>query len=107
MTPLACSRIYRKLLKIEKVKMSIREEIIGYLKRHNPAAITESSEPENLKIQRLLDSLQMLDFITFLETNFSIRIEDEDVLSPYFRTVGSIMDMIEVKTKNEKQDIIR
>jgi len=81
--------------------MSIRDEIIEYLKRRNPDAFIESTHPENLKIPRILDSLQMLNFISFLETHFGIQIKDEDILSSHFRTIGSVTNLIELKAKDK------
>ncbi len=78
--------------------MSVRDDVLGYLKRINPTVIERMPEPEGLKLRRVLDSLDMMDFITHLEQSYSIKVTDEDVLTRNFETVGSVIQFVESKT---------
>jgi len=79
--------------------MEKSEIILNFLSDYNKSALDSADDPDNIEIRRVLDSLGMLDFITFLEKTFSIRIEDKDVLSGNFGTINSVVKYVEGKCK--------
>lgn len=74
--------------------MAVRDDIVGYLRQINPTIIERAPEVETLKLRRVLDSLDMMEFLTHLESSYTMKISDQDVLSRNFETVGSVIDFI-------------
>lgn len=46
----------------------------------------------------ILDSLGLMDLVSFLEKRFGIAIEDEDLTSENFRTVAAIQQLVDRRT---------
>lgn len=76
--------------------MNPEASIINYLKDVNPSAM-RAADPRGIKLRRVLDSLDMAGFIAHLESTFSIRIADSDVMARNFETVGSVIDFVSKK----------
>jgi acyl carrier protein len=74
------------------------EIVINYLKEINPSVIGCEPDPRSLKLRRVLDSLDMVGLLSYLEGTFSIRITDADVLAKNFDTVGSVIEFVKGKT---------
>jgi acyl carrier protein len=79
--------------------MSVQREILDYLKNVNPAMIERTPEPEALKLRRVLDSLDMVDFLAHLESTYAIKISDQDVLARNFETVGTVVEFVTSRRK--------
>lgn len=77
--------------------MVVQEEILAYLKNVNPTLVERTPEPATLKIRRVLDSLDMVEFLSHLEATYAIKISDQDVLSRNFETVGTVTEFVESK----------
>ena len=77
--------------------MNTEETIVAYLKEINPSAM-RVQDPRPLKLRRVLDSLDMMGLIAHLESSFSIRISDQDVLAKNFETIGSVVEFVKKKT---------
>ena len=77
--------------------MSAADDILAYLRKVNPTVVDRAPDTNTLKIRRVLDSLDMMEFITFLETTYSIKISDQDVLSRNFETVHTVVAFLETK----------
>jgi len=75
--------------------VSVQDEILGYLKNVNPTMIERTPEPQTLKLRRVLDSLDMMDFLSHLESTYTLKISDQDVLTRNFETVGTVIDFVE------------
>lgn len=74
--------------------MNIERTVLDYIGNINPTLLQRLERPETLKLRRVLDSLDMVDFLAFLEKTFSVRITDQDVLSRNFETIGSVIDFV-------------
>lgn len=77
----------------------IRDSVLAYLRRVNDPMISRSPEPSTLKLRRVLDSLDMAEFIEHLERAFDIKIADADLLSKNFDTVGSVIRFVGGKAR--------
>ncbi|MFQ5719336.1 MAG: acyl carrier protein [Acidobacteriota bacterium] len=73
---------------------AVRRTIVDHLRSINPTALDRVDAPGSLKLRRVLDSLDMVEFLAFLEKAFSIRISDQDVLSRNFESVGSVIEFV-------------
>jgi acyl carrier protein len=77
-----------------------REDIVlsatKYLKNKSDSVI----EPEtNLFNAGVLDSMEVMEMIHFLETEFKIEIEPEEIAEENFRTVAAIAALVEAKLR--------
>lgn len=77
--------------------MNHEEIIVRYLRENKPSGM-RGDDLRALKLRRVLDSLDMVGFLAFLESTFSIKISDQDVLARNFETVGSVVDFVKKKT---------
>lgn len=75
----------------------VQEALIVHLRGIKPDAISDSANISQLKIYRILDSVDMLGLIAQLETMFAIQIRDEEVLAKNFETVGSLAAFVSQK----------
>jgi len=57
---------------------------------------SETIEPEAL-LQSYLDSVSMLDFILFIEGEFEVTVEDNDVTPKNFSTLQTVADYLSKK----------
>ena len=78
-------------------KEMVQELLVSYLRGIKPDAISDSTEISQLKIYRILDSLDMLGLISQVETMFAIEIRAEDVLARNFETLGSLTAFVSRK----------
>jgi acyl carrier protein len=75
--------------------------IRGFLVRQFPATKNVSNDEALLK-NGLIDSLGILEVVTFLEHEFSITVSDEDLLPENFGSVQSIADFVQSKTNGQR-----
>ena len=73
--------------------MTIRDDIVGYLTAMSPAVSPSSSDA--LKLDHVLDSVDMFEFISYLESRFRVAIRDADVLEGHLDTLGSVVQLME------------
>jgi acyl carrier protein len=74
----------------------IRSSIQDYLTTHFPAFATGGlDEKTNLLESGAIDSLGILDLMTFLSQQFGIEIEDSDFEPSNFATVDSLARLVE------------
>lgn len=75
-------------------KREVQEVLVSYLRNVKTDSISASANISEVKIHRILDSLEVLGFIIHIETIFAIQIKDEDVLARNFETVGSLTTFV-------------
>ena len=82
--------------------MDIQKEIIKHFSQKDLPSFP--SQRELLKYDYiksgLLDSVQVIDLIGFLEDTFTIRLTDDDLQSERFRTIGGVIEIVK-KLKNQ------
>jgi len=71
-----------------EIKDQVRTFILDELARRK--GITVFSDDESLTDNGVVDSLGTFRLVTFLETNFNVRIADEDIVHENFRSVNEI-----------------
>ncbi|MFD2235486.1 acyl carrier protein [Phaeospirillum tilakii] len=86
----------------QEQSVSVHQQIIDYFAEINPAALDGPVNPELLKVRRLLDSFQMLDFLLFLEKSFHLKIDDAQLLGDDFETIGKVVSFVERHQNEEK-----
>lgn len=81
----------------EKRKMNEKEQIRAFLSRNIDNFDSRISDSDNMFQLRLVDSLFALQLVKFIESQFSIAIESEDLEMDNFRSVNAIADMVRRK----------
>lgn len=79
--------------------MNIGQEIREFI--HQEIAFGDESvtiAEETPLYEGILDSLGLVDLVSFLENRFGIVIEDEDLSSENFRTVAAIQRLVDRRT---------
>ncbi|MBD3161628.1 MAG: hypothetical protein GF346_05300 [Candidatus Eisenbacteria bacterium] len=69
----------------------ILREITGFVRRERPDA---EGEIEAIPVHELFDSIAMIDFLTYLERTFGIRISDADVLPENFSSLAAVARLV-------------
>ena len=78
--------------------MNIRLTILDYIKKRFPSSV--ENEQSDIDLTLILDSFAIYEFILFLEQQFSIKINDEEITSDRFSTLNKIVIFIEDKINN-------
>ena len=74
-----------------------REKIRNYILENSSSGNGELSDTDSLIQRNMIDSLGMLGLIGFLETEFKIKIQDEDVLPENFDSIQRITELVHAK----------
>jgi acyl carrier protein len=75
----------------------VADRIRGFLVRQFPATKNVGSAEPLLK-NGLIDSLGILEVVTFVESEFSVTVSDEDLLPENFGSVQNIAEFVKSKT---------
>jgi acyl carrier protein len=77
--------------------MNVQTELIRFLENHSTIARKDRHLTENslLLEEKILDSLGMLELISFVEETYSIQVPDEDIIPDHFGTIEKLTRYIE------------
>lgn len=78
-----------------EIKDQVRTFILDELARRK--GITVFSDDDSLTDNGVVDSLGTFRLVTFLESNFNVRIADEDIVHENFRSVNEIERFVNSK----------
>lgn len=86
---------------MKKIK-SIEKKIINFIERKKkiPAKFKNDILNFNFLDSGQIDSLEIIDFIIFINKNFKIKLSNGDIASKKFRIVGGLIEIIEKKIRN-------
>ena len=76
---------------------NLREEIRRFLQKDDDR-IENISDDESLLTAGIIDSLKMLNFLSFLEKAYNISIDDDELSPENFETINLIVSFLEGKT---------
>jgi acyl carrier protein len=87
--------------------MDIKTEITQYLEEcHLPKSKgIQLNEDTLLLEEKILDSLGMLELISFVEETFSIEIPDEDIIPDHFGTIEKLARYVESHAQSYGSDL--
>lgn len=80
--------------------MDTREQIISYLKKEIEEYRNENDE---LVDSGLLDSLKLMELISYIEDKYNIEIDIDDIDPESFNTVNSIVSLIEKNVSRKEK----
>jgi acyl carrier protein len=78
--------------------MEIRSIIKSFLTKQAPKGTTFSDQ-DNLLTKGVIDSLKMLDLISFMEKQFGITIDEDEMMPDNFESVDSIVSFVQEKRR--------
>ncbi|MCL4708580.1 acyl carrier protein [bacterium] len=76
--------------------MDIRTDIKNFLKKQAPKGVT-FSDSDSLLASGVIDSMKMLDLISFVEQQFNIKIDEDEMMPDNFESVDAITRFVEEK----------
>jgi acyl carrier protein len=84
---------------VTRGKDEIQAALRDFVRRQFPAARTRyPSDTDSLVEQGIIDSMGVLDLVTFIETDFQVTFLEEELVSDHFDSVASIAELVHRKT---------
>ena len=78
-------------------KEDIKEKTLKVIAESSGIEKEEILEASNLISDEIVDSLGMIELISFLEKEFNIIFNEDDLVLENFETIDKIIDLIEIK----------
>jgi acyl carrier protein len=75
----------------------IRSQVRTFILKQFPAAQRALGDNESLVESGIIDSMGVLELVTFIESQFDLELSDDDVVSDNFDSVATISTFIEEK----------
>lgn len=83
------------------INNGFNEKILDFILNHFPLARKQSITATTPIVETgVIDSIGILDLINFIETEFEIQLEDDDLTPEHFATVECIVQLIKRKQLN-------
>ena len=79
---------------------SIQEQLVEFLNSVTGQTITDSTE---LIYSGLLDSLTMMDLLVFVESDFDVRLDFQDIRPDLFKNPATISQLISERRAEQKK----
>jgi len=79
--------------------VDIRSDLRSFLKKQAPRGIT-FEDNESLLNNGVIDSLKMLDLISFIEEKFGVAIDEDEMMPDNFESVDTIVQFLEAKRQS-------
>ncbi len=78
---------------------AVTEKITAFVQEHFPLARRRNiAEDDPLLEKGIVDSLGVLDLVTFLEHEFSINVTDDELIPQNFHTINRLAAFVQGKT---------
>ncbi|WP_404783277.1 hypothetical protein [Altericista sp. CCNU0014] len=78
--------------------LAIAQTVLAFIRSRYSAAQQRSLAADDLLLEGgIIDSMGFIDLIAFIESEFEIVVEGEDMVPEHFQTVNSIAHLIEIK----------
>ena len=82
------------------MSVSIQEQLVEFLNTVTGQTITDSTE---LIDSGLLDSLTMMDLLVFVESDFEVRLDFQDIRPDLFKNPATISQLIAERQAEQKK----
>ena len=79
---------------------SERKEIRDFLKKMDNR-ITNVKDDDSLLTTGIIDSLKMVELLAFIEKNYKITVDDDELSPENFETINSIIGFLEQKKETD------
>lgn len=78
--------------------MDIRSAVREFLKNAAPKDVS-FTDSDSLLVKGIIDSLRMLDMISFLEENYHLKIDEDELMPENFESVDAITRFVEQRIR--------
>jgi len=78
--------------------MDIRSSVRNFLKNAAPQGVN-FTDSDNLLTKGVIDSLRMLDMISLLESQYRLKIDEDELMPENFESVDAITRFVEERIK--------
>jgi len=78
--------------------MDIRSAVRVFLKDKAPKGVG-FTDSDNLLMKGVIDSLRMLDMINFLESQYRLKVDEDELMPENFESVSAITRFVEERIK--------
>ena len=83
--------------------MSLEKEQIREFLQKMDNRILKVSDDDSLLTTGIIDSLKMVELLSFIEKSYGITVDDDELSPENFETVNSIVSFLEQKKMNEQK----
>ena len=77
--------------------MIIKEKIREFI--YNKNKNLKIDDNDNIFQQKILDSLAFVELVVFIENNFGFQFEDEELIIENFKSINTIINVVEKKVR--------
>jgi len=81
--------------------MEMKEQIREYLLANSANRAKSVRDDESLLLSGVIDSMTMIEFVTYLEKTFGITIDEDEMVPENFETIESIVTYVSAKRTNQ------
>lgn len=82
--------------------MDVKDVILGYLRSEVDTDGAHISEETPL-LGGVVDSLELMKLVAFIEEEFDVTLDDEDITVEHFRTVGDVERLVQRRVQIRDQ----
>ena len=77
----------------------IEEDLIRYLKNGNPNLLNMKAVPMDKSLVELgyMDSFGVIDLVTYLESKWKVKIENEEITQDHFGSINKMVNLVNKK----------
>ena len=79
--------------------MNIHTDVTNFLKKQAPKGVSFSDQ-DNLLTKGVIDSLKMLDLTSFMQEQFDLTIDEDEMMPDNFESVNAIVAFVTAKRKS-------
>ena len=79
--------------------MNLHTDVTNFLKKQAPKGVSFSDQ-DNLLTKGVIDSLKMLDLIGYLQEQFGVAIDEDEMMPDNFESVNAIVAFVSAKRKS-------
>ena len=81
-------------------KVEINQKIRQFIEANSPVATQDKlSDTDSLLDNNIIDSMGFLDLVTFVESEFDVVIEDDELLTENFESIESVTEFVNAKVE--------
>jgi acyl carrier protein len=84
--------------------MQIRSDVLAYIRTQLSPDVSKIDIDCNLWTEGYLDSTAILELVLWLESNFAITIQNEDLIPENFATVRNIEEFVQRTVSSQRGD---
>ena len=83
-------------------KVEINQKIRQFIEDKSPVATQDKlSDTDYLLDNNIIDSMGFLDLVTFVESEFDVAVEDDELLTDNFESIESVTEFVNAKISQD------